>query len=175
MEQNSLVWMLKITIQIVRLISAVAVRTTLEKHATEFSDSKIKCIFEALEITMSSNNGKVLDRNFTQINGATIGSPESASVTDIFGAMFIGRVVNKGNSHLHPSDWKRYRDDGWDIVEDCDENQIYQFTEYLNDAGLKDKIRYQPVVKESGLEFLDVKVHLRNGYLTPEIYSKETV
>ena len=30
------------------------------------------------------------------------------------------------------------------------------------------------VVKESGLVFLDVTVHLRNGYLTPEIYSKET-
>ena len=29
------------------------------------------------------------------------------------------------------------------------------------------------MVKESGIEFLDVKVHLRNGYLTPEIYSKE--
>ena len=83
-------------------------------------------------------------------------------------------MVNEGNSHLHPSDWKRYKDDGWDIKEDCDENQIYQFTEYLNDAVLKDKIRFQPVVKESRLEFLDVKVHLRNGYITPEIYSKET-
>ena len=30
-----------------------AVRTTLEKYATEFSDSKIKCILEGLEITMS--------------------------------------------------------------------------------------------------------------------------
>ena len=63
---------------------------------------------------------------------------------------------------------------GWNIEEDCDENQIYQFTEYLNDAVLKDKIRFQPVVKESGLEFLDVKVDLRNDYLTLEIYSKET-
>ena len=79
-----------------------AVRTTLEKYATEFSDSKIKCILEALEITMSSNNGKFLDGNFTQINGATIGGPESASVTDIFGAIYIDRVVNEGNSHLNP-------------------------------------------------------------------------
>ena len=83
-------------------------------------------------------------------------------------------MVNEGNSQLHPSDWKRYRDDRWDIEEDCDENQIYEFTEYLNETVLKDKIRFQLVVKESGLEFLDVKVHLRNGYLTPEIHSKET-
>ena len=104
------------------------VRTTLEKYATEFSDSKIECIFE---ITTSSNNGKVLDRNFTQINGATIGGPKSASVTDIFGAIYMDRAVNEGNSQLHPSDWKHYRDDRCDIEEDCDENQIHDFTEYL--------------------------------------------
>ena len=45
-------------------------------------------------------------------------------MTDIFGAICTDRVVNEGNSHLHPSDWKRYRDDGWDIEEDCDENQL---------------------------------------------------
>ena len=83
-------------------------------------------------------------------------------------------MVNEGNSQLHPSDWKRYRDDGWDIEENCDENQICEFTKYLNETVLKDKIRFQPVVKESGLEFLDVKVHLRKGYLTPDICSKET-
>ena len=65
-----------------------AVRTTLEIYATEFPDSKIECILESLEITMSSNNGKFLDRNFTQISGATIGGPESASVTDILGAIY---------------------------------------------------------------------------------------
>ena len=39
---------------------------------------------------------------------------------------------------------------------------------------LKDKIKFEPITKEIGLEFLDVKVHLKNGYLIPEIYSKET-
>ena len=83
--------------------------------------------------------------------------------------------MHEGNSQLHPSDWKRYRDDGWDIEEDCDENQIHEFKVYLiNETVLKDKIKFQPVVKESRLEFLDVKVHLRNDYLPPEIYSKET-
>ena len=71
-----------------------AVGATLEKYATEFSDSKMECILEALEITMSSNNGKFLHRNFTQINSATIEGPESASVTDILGAIYIDRVVN---------------------------------------------------------------------------------
>ena len=81
----------------------------------------MECILEALEVTMSSNNGNLLDRNFTQISGATIEDPDLASVTYIFGAIYIDRVVDEGNSQLHPSDWKRYRDEGWDIEEECDE------------------------------------------------------
>ena len=57
-------------------------------------------IIEALEITVSSNNTKFGGRFFTQANGATIGGPESASVTDIFGASFIDSVA-KGRGTLH--------------------------------------------------------------------------
>ena len=63
-------------------------------------------IIEALEITMSSNNTKFRGRFFTQSNGATIGGPESASVTDIFGATFIDPVA-KVKGPFIPSDWKR--------------------------------------------------------------------
>ena len=51
---------------------------------------------------------------------------------------------------------------------------VNNFTNYLNETILKDKIKFEPVTKETGLEFLDVKVHLKNCYLIPEIYSKET-
>ena len=59
-------------------------------------DLKVQSIAEALEITMSSNNTKFGGRFFTQSNGATIGGPESASVTDIFGATFIDSVAKAG-------------------------------------------------------------------------------
>ena len=61
----------------------------------------VECMLEALEITMSSNNGKFVINFFTQINGATIRGPESASVTHIFGAVYIdptGR--DTGMTHL---------------------------------------------------------------------------
>ena len=109
------------------------VRTTLKKYVAGFSDSKIECVSEALEITMSSNNGTFLGRNFTRINGATIGGPKSASVTDILGRSLYTEWFSERNSQLHPSEWKRYRDDGSDMEEDCDENQIHEFREYLNE------------------------------------------
>ena len=52
-----------------------------------------ECVCEALEITMSSNNGEIDNKYFTQIQGATIGGPDSASVTDIFGGRFIDTVA----------------------------------------------------------------------------------
>ena len=116
--------------------------------------------------------GSFKKKLFTQIEGATIGGPESASVTDIFGAVYIDEVVRQGDGSLKPSDWCRYRDDTWDIEEVCDDHMVKNFTNYLNETILKDKIKFEPVTKETGLEFLDVKAHLKNGYLIPEIYSK---
>ena len=51
---------------------------------------------------------------------------------------------------------------------------VKNFTDHLNETILKDKIKFEPVIKETGLEFLDLKVHLKNGYLIPEINSNET-
>ena len=53
-----------------------------------------------------------------------------------------------------------------------DEKDLVQFTEYLNTKVLKDKIRFTLELSETDLVFLDTKVHLKNGFLIPEIYSK---
>ena len=80
---------------------------------------------------------------------------ESASVTDIFGAVYIDAVARYGDGSLKPSDWCRYRDNTWDIEEVCDGHMVKNFTNYLNETILKDKIKLEPVTKETGLEFLD--------------------
>ena len=48
-----------------------------------------ECILEAIEITMSSNSVKFIDRFFTQIDGATVGSPDSGRQSQIFLVLFI--------------------------------------------------------------------------------------
>ena len=42
---------------------------------------------------MASNTCNFMGRHFTQIDGATIGGPESASLTDIHGAVFIDSKI----------------------------------------------------------------------------------
>ena len=99
---------------------------------------------------MSSYNGQFLGELFTQIDGATIGGPESASVTDIFGAVYIDEMARQGNEHLQPSDWRRYRDDTWDIEEGCDDDSAKRFTDHLNENILRDKIKFELVSKGTG-------------------------
>ena len=48
------------------------------------------------------------------------------------------------------------------------------FTKYLNKTVLLGKIKFEPEYSEEYLDLLDVRVHLRGGYLIPEIHSKPT-
>ena len=64
---------------------------------------------------MASYTCNVMGRHFTQIDGATIGGPESASVTDIDGAVFIDSKIEE-NTINEDEDWKRYRDDSFFII-----------------------------------------------------------
>ena len=70
--------------------------------------------------------------------------------------------------------WKRYRDDTFDINTNCTGEMIENFTRYLNKAVFPGKIKFEPEYSEKHLDFLDVRVHLRGGYLIPEIHSKPT-
>ena len=86
------------------------VKWVVEENPQIDLEVPIECVLEALEITMSSNNGSFANHFFTQVNEATIGGPESASVTDIFGAVYIDPVAKNGGPFV-PKKWKRYRDD----------------------------------------------------------------
>ena len=112
---------------------------------------------------MTSNNREFLKRHFTQINGATIGGPASASIMDIFGAVIIDPIPREGGL-LIPVDWKRYRDETWDIEENVDEKDIVQFTEYMSTKVLKEKIKFTLEHSDTELLFLYTKVHLKNGF-----------
>ena len=123
---------------------------------------------------MSSNSGTYNGKFFTQVNGAIIGGPESASTTDIFETIHIDTLAREGDGSLIPQDWKRYMDDTFDINTNCTGETIENFTKYLNKTVLPRKSKFEPEYSEKYLHFLDVRVHLRGGYLIPEIHSKPT-
>ena len=89
-----------------------AVGQLLDFRGQNFSEKQ--CILDALAITMTSNTCNFMGRHFTQIDGATIDGPESASVTDIYGAVFIFSKTEE-NIINEDEDWKPYRDDSFSI------------------------------------------------------------
>ena len=130
---------------------------------------------------MTNNNGSIAGQYFTQIDGATIGGQDSASITDIFGRQFIDSVAERGmktnaGEVLKPLDSIRYRDDTFDIEigELANPENVYRFTEYLNEEVCKGKIIFEPDSDRNQLAFLDTRVNLISGFLRPVIYSKPT-
>ena len=147
-----------------------AVRMVLEPaQSREFLEVPVERILEALKITMTSNNGEFLKRHFTQINGATIGRPASTSLMDS-----VHRPSGKGGGSPYSRRLEMVSDDTWDIEENVNEKDLVQFTEYMSAKVLKDRIKFKLEHSETELVFLDTKVHLKNGFLIPEIYSKPT-
>ena len=59
---------------------------------------------------MTSNTCNFMSRHNTQKGGAGIDGPESASVSDIYGAIFIDSKIEENKTN-EDEDWKRYTDD----------------------------------------------------------------
>ena len=132
-----------------------------------------QCILEAVELTMTSNNCTFLERHFTQIDGATIGGPNSGSVTDIFGAEYIDQKIYQ-DCPYNVSEYKRYRDDTIDISINSTIEEQQAITTWLNENVYKGKIKFELNCNQSSVEFLDIKLNLIDGILMTECYSKPT-
>ena len=90
-----------------------------------------ECILQAVSIRMSSNSSHFRNRYFNQIDGATIGSPDSGSVTDIYGAIHIDKKLME-ESLIKPQNYKWYRDDILDICVNSSEEKQKELTNWMN-------------------------------------------
>ena len=80
-----------------------AVGQLLDTRNKNFPEKQ--CILDALAITMTSNTCNFMGKYFMQVDGATIGGSESASITDIYGAVFIDSKIEE-NIINENEDWK---------------------------------------------------------------------
>ena len=142
-------------------------------EAEESSVADNGSILEAVDLTMTSNNCSFLGRHFMQIDGATIGGPAVGSITDIFGAKFIDKVIYE-ECPYGINEYNRYRDDTINISSNTSIDQQHEINEWLNDNIYKGKIRFKMDCDPSTIPFLDVRVNFINGFLRTETYSKET-
>ena len=119
-----------------------------------------------------------MGKYFTQVDGATIGGPESASVTEIYGAVFIDSKIEE-NIINENEDWKRYRDDSFSIFLQSSREREIEKTNWMNDNIVKNKIKFTMECSQNEMVFLDTKIIAtpiseKQVVITTDIYSKKT-
>ena len=127
---------------------------------------------------MTCNRCNFMGINFTQIDRATTGGPESASVTDIYGAVFIDSKTEE-NIINEDEDWKRYRDDSFSIsLRTCKDREIEK-TKWMNENIAKGKIKFAMECSQDEMVFLDRNIVAtliadKKFVITTDMYSKKT-
>ena len=127
------------------------------------------CILEALEICLKSNHSVFNEKFYLQVHGTAMGPNNACSYADIA----MGEIDHKAKhcGPIKPSQWWRYRDDIFDLWQQGPA-ALNSFTEYIN--SLYPTINFELVHSESKLNVLDVTLHLVDGFIQTDVYSKPT-
>lgn len=143
-----------------------AVKRALDSREVKYPATE--CIVEATEICLKHNNSTFNNHNFLQIHGTAMGPKNACSYADLA----MGEIDNLAHKwHLKPFWWGRYRDDIIDFWPHGEE-KLLEFTNYIN--SLYPTIRFELVYSKTRLNVLDLTLHLKDGYVQSDIYSKPT-
>ena len=115
------------------------------------------------------------------VDGATICSPDTGTVTDSFGAIHVDKVI-QDRCPIKPENYRRYRDDTFDVCLKSSRKHQKLVTSWMNENIYQDKIKFTANYDREKMVFLDTEVTLRETtvkkergfYLIPQTYSKDT-
>ena len=143
-----------------------AVKNALNTRTTKIPSTK--CILEAVEICLKNNNSQFRNNSYLQIHGTAMGPKNACSYADL--AMGeIDKLAKSGA--IKPSCWWRYRDDILDFWT-LGEQKLLEFTEYIH--SLYPTIKFTFTYSKDKINFLDLTLHLVDGKIETDIYSKPT-
>ena len=148
-------------------LGITAVRKALYSRSSKFPSTD--CIAQAVEICLRVNNCHFSEQNFVQKHGTAMGPKNACSYADL--AMGIIDEKAKSEGSLKPLLWWRYRDDIFDLWTQG-LPKLLEFTDYIN--SLYPTIKFELVYSDSFLHVLDLTLHLKDGLIVTDIYSKPT-
>ena len=148
-------------------LGLTAVRKAL--NARENKIPSTSCILEAVKICLKSNHSVFKENFFLQIHGTAMGPKNACSYADL--AMGEIDLKAKFSGPIKPSLWWRYRDDVFDLWQQG-LPALHQFTDYIN--SLYPTIKFELVFSERELHVLDLTLHLVDGFIRTDVYSKPT-
>ena len=148
-------------------LGITAVRKALDSRSSKFPSTD--CIAEAVEICLRVNNCQFSEQHFVQKHGTAMGPKNACSYADLARGLIDDKAKLEGN--LKPLLWWRYRDDIFDLWTQG-LPKLLEFTDYIN--SLYPTIKFELVYSDSFLHVLDLTLHLKDGLIVTDIYSKPT-
>lgn len=150
-----------------------AVRSFLMKtHSKQFTDF----ICGLLNLILSCNYFRFGNKYFLQIMGTAMGTPTAPNFANLFMAKLENEMLDKCPTKK-PFTWLRYLDDVffiWPHGKDELDKFLDYVQQYASTNNMKSKISYDVNISDDHVNFLDIKVNLKEGRLETDLFSKPT-
>ena len=163
-----------VTIDVVGLYPSIpheeglsAMKTALDKRAEKAVSTESLC--ELAELVLKNNIFEFNEKVYRQLRGTAIGTKMAPPYAILFLAELEERFLE--SCELKPEVWVRYIDDIF-MIWTHGEEKLKKFLEDLN--NFHETIKFTSEASRDVVNFLDVKVSLKNGFLSSDLYVKPT-
>ncbi len=126
-------------------------------------------ISDLLELVLKLNNFEFNGEHYLQVGGTAMGTKVALSLANIFMGEFKEKHIYGKDDHIVL--WLRFLDDIMGIYKGTPE-QLEEFVQNLNEVH--PTIKFTLEHSDTCVNFLDTKVHLEDGKLWTNLYSKPT-
>ena len=144
-----------------------AMRAALDKRGKK--DVSTDSLCELAEIVLKNNIFEFDEKTYRQLRGTAIGTKMAPPYAILFLAQLEEEFLK--NCRFKPKVWFRYIDDIF-MVWTHGEEKLKEFLENLN--NFHKTIKFTAEFSKEEINFLDVKVSLKNGVFSTDLYVKPT-
>ena len=163
-----------VTIDVVGLYPSIphgegleALKNALDKRKEKKVSTESLC--ELADIVLKNNIFEFDEKTYRQLRGTAIGTKMAPPYAILFLAELEEKFIE--SRELKPEVWFRYIDDIF-MIWTHGEEKLKEFLADLN--RFHDTIKFTSEFSKKTVNFLDVKVSLKNGYFSTDLYVKPT-
>jgi len=180
LPENSVLVTMNVAFLYTNIIHKEGAQACFEKLETRTKKRVPSGVLKQLIILVLSNNVfKFGDKIYRQIKGTAMGTPMAPNYANLFMDKFEREMLCDFEKQygIRPFVWYRYIDDiffVWTAGEESLTCFIQFVQNYSTAQNMESTMKFEVNISSLMVNFLDVKVYLRNGYLQTTLFTKPT-